>query len=344
MSRSSSATRKPQVATKGATKAIPLPPGSDWRPWGIGGSDIGAILGLSPYRSAIDVWLDKLGRRRNENSAVHLRYGHHLEPFVAKEYERETGHTTHAYPHTIRHPVHSHLFAHVDRLVCVDGQGVVDEAGEVTTKVLLECKTASAFTSSQWGTPWTDEIPATYVAQCVWYMALTGCDEAHVAVLLGNSDFRVYRVLRDNQLAGALISAALQFWDQHVLSGDPPPARAREDVEQLFPEHVEGKDVEADAELLGHIRKLQRLTRISKRIEARAADLSARVTSRMRDAERVCVDGRPLATWRSAAPVRRVDVARLRREQPEVVSRYISEGTPSRRFTLVGGRDEYTGS
>ena len=32
------------------------------RPWGIGGSDIGAIVGLSPYKSAVDVWLEKVGR------------------------------------------------------------------------------------------------------------------------------------------------------------------------------------------------------------------------------------------------------------------------------------------
>lgn len=310
------------------------------RPWGVGGSDIGAIVGLSPYRSAVDVWLDKLGRRCKGDEAIHLRYGRHLEPFVTQEYERVTGNKAHSHPTTVLHPEHPHLFAHVDGLVSCSGEPVVNDSGQPAAKILLECKTASAFTASHWGAQWTDEVPATYVAQCVWYMAMTGCEEAHLAVLLGNSDFRVYRVMQDDKLAAALIKAALDFWDGHVLAGEPPKPRTREDVELVHPVHVRGKDVEADEQLLQRIRKLQRLSRLSKRIEVRERELGAQVTERMRDAERVCSNGQPLVTWRSSSPTRRVDLARLRRERPELVGLYTSVGKPPRRFTLLGVKDE----
>ena len=56
----------------------------DWRPWGIGGSDIGALLGVSPYRCAVDVWLEKVstGNGAAPRSALPMRLGNFLEPFV----------------------------------------------------------------------------------------------------------------------------------------------------------------------------------------------------------------------------------------------------------------------
>ena len=307
---------------------------------GIGGSDIGAILGLSPYRSAVDVWLEKVGRQGPHNDAVHLRYGQHLEPFVAQEYERVTGHKTYEHPETLRHSEHPHLFAHVDRLISVDGEPVIDASGRLTAKTLLECKTASAFTASSWGTEWTDEVPPAYLAQCVWYMELSGCEEAHLAVLLGNSDFRVYRVQQDRELAAFLIDRALRFWDEHVVKRVAPVPSSRKEVEQIYPAHANGRELEADTELLRKIGQLRRLQRIGKRIDERYAELTTAVTSMMGQAERVSCSGRTLATWRTSSPSSRLDVTRLRREQPDIVNRYTLQGSPSRRFTLVGDRDE----
>jgi putative phage-type endonuclease len=310
------------------------------RSQGIGGSDIGAILGLSPYRSAVDVWLEKVGRQGPHNDAVHLRYGHHLEPFVAQEYERVTGHKTHEYPETLRHPEHPHLYAHVDRLVSVDGEPVTDASGRLTAKTLLECKTASAFTASSWGAEWTDEVPPAYLAQCVWYMELSGCEEGHLAVLLGNSDFRVYRVQQDRELAAFLIDRALRFWDEHVVKRVAPVPTTRKEVDQLYPAHQKGMELEADPELLRKIEQLRRLQRIGRRLDERCAELTTAVTSMMGEAERVSCSGRTLATWRTSSPSNRLDVTRLRREQPDIVSRYTLQGSPSRRFTLMGDRDE----
>jgi hypothetical protein len=58
-----------------------------WRPWGIGGSDIAAILGISPYRSAVEVWLDKVNQAKANElpDALPMRLGHFLEPFVVQE-------------------------------------------------------------------------------------------------------------------------------------------------------------------------------------------------------------------------------------------------------------------
>ena len=311
------------------------------RPWGIGGSDIGAILGLSPYRGPMDVWAEKVrgDGRGGVANAIHLRYGQHLEPFVAKEYERITGHMTHEHPKTLRHPRHPHLFAHVDRLVGREGRAVLDAEGGICTPTLLECKTASAFSADQWGQAWTDQVPHAYLAQCAWYTTITGCDEAHLAVLLGNSEFRVYRVGHDRVLSERLVDAALCFWDEHVMTGIPPQPTTRAEVLRLYPTEVVGLEVEADDEAIRQLRRLRRIQGLTKRLEHSSEQIKQQLTALMKDAERICSQGRTLATWRSGSPSHRVDVARLRKERPDIAGEYLIESAPTRRLVLGGVSD-----
>ena len=350
------------------------------RPWGLGGSDIGAILGLSPHRGPVQVWLEKVngargqpcpltgnggvrwqggpqadpgapgavasdpgfavGRSSSCDEGIHLRYGRYLEPFVAQEYERVTGNTTHLHPQTVRHPRHPHLFAHLDRLVSSDGSPVLSEGGRIRTSTLLECKTASAFSAGQWGASWGDQVPPAYLAQCAWYTTLTGCECAHLAVLLGNSELRVYEVRHDQELGEALVRAALRFWDEHVMTADPPPARTRAEVQALYPREVSGRALAADQALLGHLRRLARVNGLAKRLELEAGRIKDIVAVQMQGAESITHAGKTLATWRATAPSRRLDQARLRRERPEVYSAYTVESVPSRRLVLGGACGE----
>jgi len=257
---------------------------------------------------------------------------------VAQEYERITGFKTLEHPGTVRHPVHPHLFAHVDRLVSRDGGPVIDDAGAICADTLLECKTASVFSADSWGEAWTDQVPPAYLAQCVWYTTMTGCKEAHLAVLLGNSDFRVYVIGHDDELSAVLVDAALRFWDDHVMSGAPPAPRGRTEVGRLYPRSVTGQQVEADEQTMAQIRRLMRINQLTKRLEDRSEQIKFEIADGMKGAEMLTSRGKTVATWRSGSPVHRVDVARLRREAPEVASRFITESAPSRRLVIGGAR------
>ena len=78
------------------------------RPFGIGGSDVAAALGLSPYRTPMQLWHELLSRDVagpvRGATALHLRFGQHAEPFLVEEYERCTGLRTRAHAETLRHP------------------------------------------------------------------------------------------------------------------------------------------------------------------------------------------------------------------------------------------------
>lgn len=66
----------------------------DYRRRGIGGSDVSAIFGTSPFRTARDLYYDKLNIASvedDEGNWVAMEMGHLLEPLVAKIFERKTG-------------------------------------------------------------------------------------------------------------------------------------------------------------------------------------------------------------------------------------------------------------
>ena len=55
------------------------------RPIGIGGTDIGAILGLSPYKTPLELWSELVsGEPAPKRDLLHLRYGQHNESFIAR--------------------------------------------------------------------------------------------------------------------------------------------------------------------------------------------------------------------------------------------------------------------
>jgi putative phage-type endonuclease len=179
----------------------------------IGGSDIGAILGLSRYRTPLQVWMEKTGKDASKTDSLLLRFGSFVEEFVASEYARATGfdlvHDESAYIH----PAHSFMSAHIDRFIRGNDMSSShtnrnDENNKKSTAIfsrILECKTANPFATNEWGEVGTDQVPMSYLCQCIWYMAITGINHTDLAVLFGNSDFRIYEITRDLELEDLII-------------------------------------------------------------------------------------------------------------------------------------------
>jgi putative phage-type endonuclease len=306
------------------------------RPWGIGGSDIGAILGVSPYRSAAHVWAEKV-REGKDGEAVGplpMRLGIYLEPFVVQEYEALTGNTTRQQTATLHHPEYPELFGHVDRLATRTSQA------RVALDVVLECKTCSAWRANEWGPAWSDQVPAEYLTQCLWYLGLTQCSEAHLAVLLGNTDFRVYRIQRDEELQRHMFEAAHRFWVEHVLTETPPSVRTRNEVEALHPAHEVGLAKEAADDTLEAIKHLHQLQAHIEELETESNLIKDHIATTMGPAEQLTWRGQTLATWKLGRETSRLDLDRLRREQPSLVTEYTVKGRGTRRLQICAKQRE----
>ena len=304
----------------------------------IGGSDIGAILGLSPYRTPLAVWMEKTGQSTDQPNNLAIRFGAFAEDFVANEYALQTQQTLLHYPNPVTHPKHPQLVGHVDRFVMPnisnDRNTLFNEQGECCASHLLECKTANPFNQSQWGEPGTNQVPLPYLVQCLWYLAITNLEHIDLAVLFSNQDFRIYTITRDLELEQMMIDKALVFWDKYVLANEPPPPGCETDYQQLFPIESKGKVAQADRQILDMVLHLQALQEEIKTRELESGHIKEAVMASMQECETLSYEDIILATWKQPKASLRFDSKRFSQEQPDLYKQYQYTLPATRRLVI----------
>ena len=305
----------------------------------IGGSDIGAILGLSRFRTPLEVWMEKTGKEFKKHDSLPLRFGSFAESFVASEYSRATGFELLIDESIYIHQQYSYMSAHIDRFVLSAKLGN-DLGNQPSNKSplppsrILECKTANPFSSGDWGEVGSDQVPMSYLCQCIWYMAITGIERTDLAVLFGNSDFRIYEIARDQELEELVMAKATAFWHDYVLKDIPPPVSSEQDCQTLFSKGDASKSIEAAKETLELTKRLHTL---NGEIAVREEELSAikqNIMSQMGEAELLTYQGKVLATWKAPKPSFRLNSKRLELEHPELASNYKIPVQNSRRLVV----------
>jgi putative phage-type endonuclease len=311
---------------------------------GIGGSDIAAILGLSPWKTAVDVWLDKTGRSTDDTigDAEAVRWGTLLEDVVAREYSERTDRSIQRVSRVLRHPAHEWAIGNIDRAVVSPGSRVrvADDGGTLLgAQGLLEVKTASAYKAGEWGRDGDDDaVPVHYQAQVMWYLGITGQPWCDVAALIGGQRMIVRRIERDDETIAAMLERADDFWHRHVLTHQPPePAKAK-DVERLFPTD-NGEAVEADEELLAAYNAAREAKSRIAQAEAEFEAATERIKLALGERCALTINGKPLVTWKSSKPTRRTDwKALVYHHWPvppsDLVEQFTTETPGSRRFLI----------
>jgi putative phage-type endonuclease len=193
---------------------------------GIGGSDIAAILGVNQYRTAHDVWLEKVGYTEptDDPPSEAAYWGQQIEDILAAEYaKRENVRLLHVPTDhgIIRSPIDTWMMGSPDRLV------------DAAPLVGLELKMAGLRQSGRWGEAGTDQIPDDYLLQVQWYARLTDAVRWDLAVLLGQ-EFRIYRVEPHKDLQQALHDIAARFWFEHVVPKVAPAIDHTEGARRLL--------------------------------------------------------------------------------------------------------------
>ena len=184
---------------------------------GLGGSDAASALGISKWKTPLDTYLDKRGEAPPLDDSPAMYWGRTLEPIVREEYAKRAGMIVHTGEGILRSAEHPFMLANLD------GRGADGRVVEIKT----------ARSADGWGDEGSADIPADYVAQTMHYMIVTGAQLADVAVLIASSDFRIYTVPFDRELADMLIDAERELWDR-IVRGDPPAPRTAADVANLY--------------------------------------------------------------------------------------------------------------
>lgn len=195
----------------------------------IGGSDAAAILGLSPYRTIGEVWIEKIRAQEALDAGEEsldpemenrfTRWGKRWEATVLDEYQDVTGFQVRRPGLTLyRHPELPFIGGTLD--------------GDVTTdfgdKRIVEAKTTDAWyqwRNQVWGPSGSDQVPDWYLVQLLVYLIVRrheGFTVGDFAVLIGGNDFRIFNIPFDQTLADIIIDRLTQFWKLVQTRTAPP--------------------------------------------------------------------------------------------------------------------------
>lgn len=282
---------------------------------GIGGSDIAAILGLSPYKTGLQLWMEKTGRDTSEPDGAALErmhWGVVLEDVVARHYSEVRGVKIQRINQQLVHPECAIALANIDRAVLEEGKRARwdDKAGRVVgARNVLEVKTAHALAQNgaEWGEAGTDEVPQQYWTQCQWYMGITGLPFADLAVLFGGQKFVTYTIPFERDLFDDMLAEADRWWKAHVVADLPPPATTEDDARRLWKSHTAGREKIVDANTAAAVEELRAIKEQMKALEAQEQALRDCITCAFEDAEAITYMGRKLATWKQNKASKRTD-------------------------------------
>ena len=218
----------------------------DWlgyRRQGIGGSDVAAIMGVSPFATLRNLYNDKCGNPdviQTEDNWVAKEVGHRLEDLVAKIFAYKTGYKVFAVRKLFRHPFHSFMQANVDFFVELPDGSIA----------ILECKTTNYNSKEKWN---DGAVPVNYEWQCRHYMAVMNLSCAYIACLYGNNEneFVYRRIDRDEVIEADMIEMEAHFWNEYVLGRiEPPYTESGDLVLESIRRHYGELDPTVDAVIL----------------------------------------------------------------------------------------------
>ncbi|EAV1369192.1 endonuclease [Salmonella enterica] len=285
----------------------------------LGGSDVAGILGISPWRTPLEVYLDKVQPRIKpvapSKQKVFTR-GQRMEPYVIDLLSEETGLEIIHRGNRYIHRDYGFIAAEID--------------AEAASGENIEIKTVSPFKAKEWGEVQTDAIPVHYTAQAMHGLMVTGKQVCVFGVLIGGDDFRIYRVERDEETIQAILEKEIAFWDR-VINLNPPEATTVSDISLMF-EKDTGSSIEADGKALALFNDLRDMKSRYKSLGEEIAVSEEKLKLYMQEHSILTLDGKTICTWKSQVS-NRFDKKLFQVEHPELYEKF-KTSTTSRVFRM----------
>lgn len=290
----------------------------------LGGSDAAAAVGLNPWKSPFQVWLEKRSTTHDippQEDSLKLWYGRAAEDMIAKRFEMETGKKTRRNNSMMVSCQWPWMLADIDREV-------------VGENAILEIKTSAAWNRDQWK---DGGLPIQYEIQCHHYMAVTGAEKCYIAVMFGAGDaFEIRELDRDEELIQTLAEEESAFWSKVVNGKMPDPDGSQvysEALAEMFPGRAESKQEAIELDSNGFNLDLYFYAiEQAKQWEEKAKKIEQEIKIAMQDDQRAVIGGRASVSW-TVCQSTRLDAKKLREELPEIFEKY-AKTSEYRRFHI----------
>jgi putative phage-type endonuclease len=296
----------------------------DIRRQGLGGSDVAAALGLSPWKSPLELCLEKIGEAPKTATEPNesMLWGKKMEIPIRDEFARRTGFPVKPLRSMLRHPCFPFMLANLDGLVDVPDKGLG----------ILEIKTASAFKASEWE---DGRCPDHYMLQLQHYLSVTGLDYAIICVLIGGNQLKWTTVAADPELIENLITLESDFW-RHVTNKVPPPvdgsSACAEMLTRLYPASNKATPLILPQEADNWIQEYLQAKNDADAAEERKRLAENRLKEVMGEHEKALSLGGSQVSWKNFQ-TNRIDSARLKAEEPVLYEKLCQVST-SRRLSV----------
>ena len=288
----------------------------------IGASESGSILGINPWKTAVDVYYEKVDRVTDFPDNLNMWLGRALEPVIKKRFEEESGFKVRN-DHKIRvDKEHSFLTTNLDRMV-------------VGEKVPVEYKALSR---------WDGEIPDYYFSQVQHQIMVSESDYAYfvVLVLAAQKSFVIQKINRDDEFIGLMREEEISFWNENVLTNTPPDPETIDDAKKIYADSIQGSKMEINnSNIINKINLLAETKADMKEKKALSDNLQKEIMETMQENEALVNKdtGHILCTWKKTNPSLVFDRNRLKKDEPEIYGRFMKLTTPTRRFLIKGGQN-----
>lgn len=327
---------------KSAAELI-LPECAGRGPWlaarrdGIGGSEVGALIGVNEHETAMSIWTKK---RRTEPdvelTGAPIEWGHRLEDVVAMKTAEEIGMVSRFGGGLWADKERPFIRVTPDRFACKPRSWKAD--------AVIECKTAGSDEHWESGTirpggRGTGSAPLAYQAQVQWQMGIIGLPVAYLGcfVLGSERQFFTVEVHFDEAWFTEMTDAAERFWTENILGEEIPLHDYRHPITEDLLKLLHPKVLQPSTELPPELTEawLKEYVRAKAAAEKATADLDAAKNFFREwtgDAGAAYLGETKVVGYPEVGSTR-VDVAKLKELYPEVAEA-VSVRSSYRRMTI----------
>ena len=226
----------------------------------IGASEVPAILNVpGAYSTAVQVWADKRGimldERDDDARNDWLHFGQVLEPVIADEFQRRT-------KFIVLPEDRQFISVPYPFLGCSLDRWFREETAKPDAENPLDLKNTSIFMREEW----EGMVPLRYNVQVQAQMAVTGRDQAALAVLIGGNQFRWAIIDRNQRFIDLMLEKLDKFWEMVQRDIMPEPvAKDNPVIGQILGQEDEGKVIVLSP---GIVQADERLTQVKEEIKA----------------------------------------------------------------------------
>lgn len=287
----------------------------------LGGSEVAAALGESPWTTPFQLWLIKTGRREPVISTPVMELGHLLEPMISEKFTQATGLKLRNISEPYQHPEHSFLRGNIDRQICSSekhyGPGVL----EIKSTTSFRLKNEAGLYPEEWD------------FQIQHYLMLTGYEYAYLAIF--ERDTGIFHdpiyIERNEKLIQENTERIIQWWTLHILQ-DIAPDPINEDMKILYPDANDGLVVEASADDIAYHEELIKVRQKINSLQFEQDLLIGFIQNSLGEVERLVASGRDLVTWKNSVS-NRLDTKALKSRYPALCKKFQKQ-TRTRRFVV----------